>query len=151
MNSQVTSSSIIQLTLESPVRTYARSAEDYLTRVIGRLCLNQGLERDLKDGPQAAAFASSLRETASELLRLVPSDSRAGRRPSALAASAVYSAELALSRLEVRKRRLTQRDLAECGDTAEYTIREQCASIFAPVVEELVRRRSQHLILQGPH
>ena len=149
LGGRVTSSSIIQLTLESPVRTYARRAEDYLSRVVARLSLNQRLGQELaRVGVGQTAFSGSLRETASELLGLVSSESRAGRRPSALAASAIYSAEQVLSRLEKRKRRLTQRELAECGDTAEYTIREQCARIFAPAVESLVRRKTLHPLLQ---
>lgn len=145
---QVTSSSVIQLALESPVRAFARPAEDYLPRVVARLSMNQKIRQQLAtEGVYQTAFFNSLREAAAELLRMVGQEGKVGRRPSALAGSAVYSAELALSRCESRRRRLTQRDIAECGDTAEYTIREQCARIFAPAVEELVRRRTQTLSL----
>jgi transcription initiation factor TFIIIB Brf1 subunit/transcription initiation factor TFIIB len=144
----VTSSSIIQLALESPVRTYARSPEDYLTKVIARLLMNQRLQvRLTREGVGQTPYANSLRRAAVELLRLVSPEARAGRRPSALAASAAYSAELVLSRCEMRKRRVTQREVAECADSAEYTIREQCACIFSPLVDELVRRRTQPLLL----
>ncbi len=145
---QVTSSSVIQLTLDSPLKTYARTPEDYLPTVVARVSTNQRLQLRLaKDGVQPAAYSNSLRETAGELLQFIIPERRAGRRPSALAGSAVYSAELVLSRCESRTRRLTQRDLAESGDTAEYTIREQCAHIFAPAVDELVRRRMHPLPL----
>ncbi len=145
---QVTSSSIIQLTLESPVKTSASSPEDYLSRVIARLSMNQYLRQQLsKEGVFQTAFFNALRTTAMELLRTVSDEAKVGRRPSALAGSAVYSAELVLSRCESRRRRLTQRDIAECGDTAEYTIREQCARVFAPAVECLVRQRMQSLCL----
>ncbi len=147
---QVTSSSIIQITLESPVKTYARSAEDYIARVLARLSMNQRLQRHLAENRvQHAAFANALRATATDLLKLIGSEKLAGRRPSALAGSAVYSAELVLSRCEARKRRFTQREVAECGDTAEYTVREQCASLFAPAVEDLVSQRKWTLLLQG--
>ena len=146
---QVTSSSIIKLTLESPIKTYARSAEEYLTRVVARLTMNRKLQEQLAtDGVRQTEYANSLRDTASELLRSVSQESRAGRRPCALAGSAVYSAEAVMSRVESRKRRLTQRELAECCDTAEYTVREQCASIFALAAEELVRRRMRPQILR---
>jgi transcription initiation factor TFIIIB Brf1 subunit/transcription initiation factor TFIIB len=143
---RVTLSSIIKLTLDSTVKTYTRGPEAYLMRVVARMTMNQRLQDRLaRDGINQNAFATSLRLTAQELLQFVNPEARAGRRPSALAGSAVYSAELVLSRCDARRRRLTQRDLAECGDTAEYTIREQCAQIFAPFVEELVRRRQQPL------
>jgi transcription initiation factor TFIIIB Brf1 subunit/transcription initiation factor TFIIB len=146
---QVSSSSIIKLTLDSPIKTYARRPEDYLTRIVARLNMNRKLLEQLaKDGVRQTEYANCLRETASELLESISQDSRAGRRPCALAGSAVYSAELVISRVESRKRRLTQRELAECGDTAEYTVREQCANVFAPAVEELVRRRIQPRLLQ---
>lgn len=143
---RVTSSSIIQLTLESPIKTFARCPEDYLSRVLARLSMNRGLKDDLaSEGVSQTIFFNSLRETAREVLTLVDEEARAGRRPGALAASAIYSAEMVLSFCESRRRRITQRDLAECGDTAEYTIREQCARIFMPAVERLVVRRMQSL------
>ncbi len=143
---RVTLSSIIQLTLESPIKTFARTPEEYLSRVLARLSMNRGLNELLvKEGVSQARYFNSLRETAMEVLRFVDEEARAGRRPGALAASAVYSAEMVLSLAESRRRRITQRDLAECGDTAEYTIREQCARIFMPFVERLVARRQQTL------
>lgn len=145
---RVTSSSIIQITLESPIKTSARTPEEYLSRVLARLSMNRGLNEHLaREGVSQTRFFNSLRETAKEVLQLVDEDARAGRRPGALAASAIYSAEAVLSLAESRKRRITQRDLAECGDTAEYTIREQCARIFMPAVERLSARRKQPLPL----
>lgn len=143
---RVTSSSIIQLTLESPIRTFARSPEEYLARVLARLSMNRNLSASLVDeGVSQTGFFNSLREMAREVLKSVDAEAKAGRRPGALAASAVYSAEMVLSTCESRRRRITQRDLAECGDTAEYTIREQCARIFMPAVETLVAQRRQTL------
>lgn len=144
---RVTSSSVIQLTLESPIKTFARSPEEYLSRVLARLSMNRSVtDRLAAEGVAPAAFFNSLRETAGEVLKFVDEDARAGRRPGALAASAVYSAEMVLSACESRKRRITQRDLAQCGDTAEYTIREQCARLFTPAMERLVARRRHALL-----
>ena len=143
---RVTSSSIIQLTLESPIKTFARRPEDYLSRVLARLSMNRGLVSQLSaEGVPQTAFFNELRETAKEVLELVDDGARAGRRPCALAASAIYSAETVLSLCEPRRRRITQRDLAEGGDTAEYTIREQCARIFTHAVEVVVARRRRLL------
>jgi len=142
----VSTSSIIQLMLESPIKTCARKPEDYLSRVLARLSTREPLVEALaREGVPQTAFFNSLRETAKDALECVDEDGRAGRRPSALAASAVYSAETILALSESRKKRMTQRLVAECGDAAEYTIREQCAKIFAPIVSLLVRRRLQTL------
>ena len=144
----VSSSSIIQLMLESPVRTYARRAEDYLTSVLALLSMKTGLMTVVLDeGASATAYFNSLWETARVLLGLVDECETAGWRPSALAASAVFSAETVLALCEKRERRVTQRLMAECGDAAEYTIREQCASVFTPAVKTLVARRTQTLAL----
>ena len=139
---RVSSSSIIQLSLESPVRTFARRPQEYLSRVMARLSLSRELSEKLRsERVSETVFFHLLRETALEILRCTSAVEMTGKRPCALAASAVYSAELVLSRCESRKKRLTQRELAECGDTAEYTIREQCARIFAPSVEKVATRR----------
>ncbi|MDE1852706.1 MAG: hypothetical protein KGI38_03040 [Thaumarchaeota archaeon] len=136
----VKSSAIIQLTIESPVRTYARRPEEYVARVLAKLSLNQALARKLAvEEIPPPAFFNSLRKFALELILSGDREEMTGKRPCALAASAVYSAELVLSLREARKKVLTQRELAECGDTAEYTIREQCATIFMPGVERLSR------------
>ncbi|MDG6988805.1 MAG: hypothetical protein JRN21_05700 [Nitrososphaerota archaeon] len=143
---RVTTSAIIQLSLESPVKTYARGPEDYVTRVVGRLSLNQGLSRRLRqEGVPQTAYFVDLRTLALELLRATDRVSMEGKRPCALAAAAVYSAEVCLSLLERRKRRVTQKELADCGDTSEYTIREQCASLFAHPLAKI--RGSAKLVL----
>jgi hypothetical protein len=97
-------------------------------------------DRLAKDGIHQTLFFNSLRDLAIELLRTSDPVEMAGKRPCALTASAVYTAEVVLSLSEARKRRLTQRDLAECGDTAEYTIREQSASKFMPSAGGLAAR-----------
>jgi len=139
---KVTSSSIIQLNLTSPVRTYARTPEEYLAKVLAQVSMNPRLSEQARAaGVHPAEYLNRLREIAGEVLGMLGEEFRAGRRPGALAASAVYSAETVLSRCEGRHRWITQRELAECGDTAEYTIREQCARLFLPVVGALVARR----------
>ena len=137
---KVSSSSIIQLSLESPIKSAPRSPGEYLTRVLAKLSMNAELCQGLRlEGVPQTPYFNSLRETAAELLRRVKKAEMTGKRPCALAASAVYSAELVLSSAGSRRKRLTQRDLAEGGDTAEYTIREQVAEIFLPAVEEVTR------------
>ncbi len=144
MGKNVSASSIFRLSLESPVKTFARTPEDYLSRVLAKLSMNESLSRRLRSESESeTTFFNSLRETASELLGSADRESMEGRRPCALAASAVYSAELVLAHRELRKKRLTQRELADCGDTAEYTIREQCSRIFSPAVRRAAARRTQ--------
>jgi transcription initiation factor TFIIIB Brf1 subunit/transcription initiation factor TFIIB len=139
-------SSIIQLTLESPVRTYALGPEAYLSRVIARLSANRRLpDRLSREGVHLAGYLRQLRESGKEVLELAEGTEMLGKRPCALAASAIYSAEVVLSTCEGRSRRITQREAAECGDTSEYTVRDQCAEIFTPAVEKLVARRRRTL------
>lgn len=142
---RVTASSIIQLALESPIKTAPRRPEDYVAKVIAKLSLNQRLVQALsREGLPLSGFLNSLRSATKDILAEIDCSMTVGRRPCALAASAVYSAEMVLARREARKRRITQRDLAECGDSAEYTIRGQVSDIFMPAVERLVSsRRSQ--------
>jgi len=143
---RVTSSAFIQLALESPIRTLARGPEDYISRVLARLPQSRELSDKLEaEGVNQTAFFNSLRDAATELLKSVAREDIMGRRPCALAASAIYSAEWLLSVRESRRMRLTQRELAECGDAAEYTIREQCSTIFMPVAETLTLQRRQVL------
>ncbi len=138
---RVTTSSIIQLSLDSPVRTFAKGPEDHVTRVLARLSMNASLDSRLaRAGVPKAAYFNAVRSLALELLSCCDRLSMAGRRPCALAASAVYSAEAALSMAEARGRRVTQREIAECGDTSEYTVREQCALFFTPFLKKLAER-----------
>ena len=141
---RVSSSSIIQLAIDSPVRTFASGPSEYLSRVIGRLSANRRLsERLAGEGVQLASYLASLRECGEQLLAQAERTEMSGKRPWALAAAAVYSAETVLSACEGRSRRLTQRELAQCGDTSEYTVRDQCAVIFLPAVRKMVARRSR--------
>ena len=138
---RVTTSSIIQLSLDSPVRTFAKGPEDYLTRVLGRLSMNPNLDAKLaKAGVAKAAYFNAVRSLALDLLSNSDRIAMSGRRPCALAAAAVYSAEAALSMAESRGRRMTQKEMADCGGTSEYTIREQCAMFFTPALAELAKR-----------
>ena len=128
---RVKASSLIQISLNSPIKTEARGPEDYVGRVIARLSMNPKLAAGLsKDCPFPTLYFNTLRVMAKEILDSLDWNAKAGRSPCALAATAVYGAELLLAKKEKRARRITQRDVAECGDTAEYTVREQYREIF---------------------
>lgn len=132
---RLSSSSIIQLALESPLRTAPRTPREYIPRVLGRLTLDNCLSGVLaRDGISAGPYLSTLHRLAVDLLDLAEATEMSGKRPCVLAASAVYSAEVVLAAREGRKRRVTQRRVAECVGASEYTVREQCASIFAAAI-----------------
>lgn len=144
LGKKVSSSSVIRLAIDSPVRTYASGPEEYLARIIGRLTSNQRLSQRLaRDGAPMAGYLAALRDCGRELIALAEPTEMSGKRPCALAAAAVYSAEAVLSAREGRDRRLTQRELAQCGDTSEYTVRDRCAGIFLPAVRKLIAQRKQ--------
>lgn len=126
-------SSMIQLSLESGFKIEARRPEDYLSRVLAKLSLNARMSKALaSEGVAIGPYFKVLRQVAAEALSAVSEDLKAGHRPLALAATAVYAADLVLAERESRGRRISQRDLAECGDTSEYTVREQYRQIFMP-------------------
>lgn len=138
---RLSTSAVFQVAIESPVRSYAHGPSRFLSRVLGRLSASPRLaDRLAREGANPGAYFQGLRETAAELLRLTGSEVE-GKRPCAVAASALYSAEAVLARCESRGRRMTQRDAAEFGATSEYTVRDQCAAIFSPAVEKLAARR----------
>ena len=146
----VSYSSLVRLAIESPTRTYASGPDCYLSRVVGRLSTNRRLaDRLAREGVPMPGYLSALRECGGELIALVEPTEMSGKRPCALAAAAVYSAETVLSACEGRDRRLTQRELARCGDTSEYTVRDQCAMIFLPSVRKLIARRKRPLLLRA--
>ena len=150
LGKKVTSSSLIQLAIESPVRTFASGPDEYLPRVTGRLSSNQRLlERLKKEGVPMPGYLAALRECGRELIALTETTEMSGKRPCALAAAAVYSAEMVLAACEGRNRRVTQRELAQCGDTSEYTVRDQCAVVFLPAVRKLTAQRKQALPLRA--
>ena len=132
---RVKMSSLIQLSLDSGIRTKPRTPEDCLTKVFVGLSRSQGLTVLLnqKVGGTAEYFLA-LRQLAERILAQLDEVTKAGHRPSALAATSVYAADQLLAKRDNRERWITQRDVAECGETAEYTVREQYREIFAPAL-----------------
>src|SRR5712692_3785239 len=135
---RVKTTSLIQISLDSPIKTRARRAEDYLTRVIAHLSSNSGLRRKLEEHMMSeTVYYNKLYEVAREALGIVEREAMGGHSPCGLAASAVYAAEVALAQLDSRIRFLSQREVAECIGVAEYTVREQYGEVFRPVGREL--------------
>jgi transcription initiation factor TFIIIB Brf1 subunit/transcription initiation factor TFIIB len=136
---KVKTSAIIYLSLEAPVRMSPRRAEEYLSLVLARLSGDARFARGLATAAvPSTAYINSLRTGAAKILGALREDVKAGHRPCALAATSVYTAELMMAQKESRGRRLTQGDVARCGDTAEYTVREQYREIFMPMSESLM-------------
>ncbi|MDV3277423.1 MAG: hypothetical protein LYZ69_03020 [Nitrososphaerales archaeon] len=134
---RVKASSLIQLSLNSPFKAHARRPEEYVPRVVARLSLCIELTKRLADeGVNKTVYFNSLRTAALEALCVLGEAERGGRSPCALAATAAYAGEALLSRREGRKMRVTQKELAECGDVAEYTVREQYGDLFRPAITQ---------------
>jgi transcription initiation factor TFIIIB Brf1 subunit/transcription initiation factor TFIIB len=68
---------------------------------------------------------------------MLDSSVRGGHSPCALAATSFYAAEMVVSEGEARKRLFTQRDVANCVNVAEYTVREQFCELFRPRWDEI--------------
>jgi len=141
-------SSIIQLSLDSEIQIEPRRPEDYIPRVLAKLTprLQTGTSGP---SPRVVSHLRLLQTLAEEIIDAVPEESKAGHRPFALAATAVYAAEIILARKECRTRQVTQRDVAECGDTAEYTVREQYREIIAPAIPRLGLAQSRSAPVAG--
>ncbi|MDV3293758.1 MAG: hypothetical protein LYZ70_05760 [Nitrososphaerales archaeon] len=130
---RVKTSAMIKLSLNSPFKTIARRPEDYVNRVVARLSSSQDAIRAIRgEGLNPPFYFQSLRKAAAVALGALEDADRGGHNPCSLAATAVYAAEVELSRQGFRGRVTTQREVAECGNVAEYTVREQYGQLFRP-------------------
>jgi transcription initiation factor TFIIIB Brf1 subunit/transcription initiation factor TFIIB len=128
---RVRTSSLIQLSLNSPYKTSPRRAEDYVTKITTRLQLLPGPARSIPAaGIDPTAYFFSLRCASLEVLRSTSEADRGGHSPCSLAATAVYAAECRLAREANRRKVLTQREIAESGGVAEYTVRELYGRLY---------------------
>jgi transcription initiation factor TFIIIB Brf1 subunit/transcription initiation factor TFIIB len=117
---RVKASVIIRISIDSSVKTGPRMAEEYLGNVL--VHLQQSLAGE--DGVTAGYF-NKLYEAARIALENTDGPSRGGHNPRALAATAVYTGEMALSSSEERKKIISQREIAACVGVAEYTVMEE--------------------------
>ncbi len=148
---RVKMSALIELSLNSPIKVGARRPEEYVGRVIARLSSDAALATSLRAcGANETVYLNKLREAALEALRMTDESARGGHSPCALAATAVYAGETLLAKRESRRRMLTQKDVADCVDVAEYTVREQFGEIFRSVLPRLEQQPTGMLIQPGP-
>jgi len=124
-------STLIRMGFDSPVRASAMKAEEHLGRVAARLA--EVLPR-LGAPP---GYHYKLLHLARRALAMLDSSVRGGHSPCGLAATSFYAAEVAASESESRKRLFTQRDVANCVNVAEYTVREQFCELFRPRWDEI--------------
>ncbi|MDG6900889.1 MAG: hypothetical protein JRM80_02895 [Nitrososphaerota archaeon] len=128
---RVKASSLIRLSLNSPFKTSPARAEDYVGRIVGRLGSMAGPARSIRAaGLEPVEFFADLRGAALRVLCVIGEAERGGHSPCSLAATAVYAAECDLARRGTRRRLLTQREIAESGGVAEYTVRELYGGLF---------------------
>ena len=141
---RVKASVIIQISIDSPIRTRPRRAEEYLGNVI--VHLQQILDRK---GNVPVGYFNAVHEAARIALENLDGPFRGGHNPRALAATAVYAGEMALATVEGREKIISQREIAACVGVAEYTVREQFVEMFKPRMERIEQalrsRGSQHL------
>jgi transcription initiation factor TFIIIB Brf1 subunit/transcription initiation factor TFIIB len=124
-------STLIRMGFDSPVKASPMRAEEHLGRVAARLS-----ERLAMLGAPPG-YQYRLLHLARRALATLDSSVRGGHNPCALAATSFYAAEIAISQSECRKRLFTQRDVANCVNAAEYTVREQFCELFRPRWDEI--------------
>jgi len=150
MGKRVRMSDLIQLSLDTPSRLAPRNPRECMQKVIAKLGSNPRLLRRLAAaGSSQAEFFMEAREGAAKALDGVDELSKAGHNPWALAATALYVAELKLSELDGRRPRISQKDVALAAGVAEYTVREQFKKIFRSVIA--VSSRTERAALPLPH
>jgi len=141
MGRRVRFASIVRLSLESPFKTDARRAEDYVSRVVARLSSWGEFTRSLGEhGVSPSSYLIRLRGAAMTALSVLEDPLRGGHSPVALATTAVYAGEVLLSNLEGRAPLLTQKGLATLAGVAEYTVREQYGELFRPLLADAITR-----------
>ncbi len=126
---RVKSSTIFRIGLYSPIKMLSTPPEDYLQTLLLQFRDNSGLRSRF---PNTEYFAT-LSDKANSLIRRVNA-TRGGHNPRALAAVAIYAAEIALAREGGRKKILTQKEVGEMVHMAEYTVREQYLELFKKMV-----------------
>jgi transcription initiation factor TFIIIB Brf1 subunit/transcription initiation factor TFIIB len=127
---RVKMSDLIQLSLEVPVKARPRNPKDCISRLLARLSLETTESLQCK---QDLVPVSGLGIRARLVLDSIDDLQAAGHNPWAIAATAIYASEVALSKEEKRKPRLSQKAVARAAGVAEYTIREQYRHIFRSV------------------
>jgi transcription initiation factor TFIIIB Brf1 subunit/transcription initiation factor TFIIB len=124
-------STLIKIGFDSPVKASAMRAEEHLGRVAARL------SEVLPKLGAPPGYQYKLLHLARSALGMLDSSVRGGHSPCALAATSFYAAEMVVSEGEARKRLFTQRDVANCVNVAEYTVREQFCELFRPRWDEI--------------
>jgi transcription initiation factor TFIIIB Brf1 subunit/transcription initiation factor TFIIB len=133
---RVKTSALIELSFSSQIGPGPRRAEDYVSRVIGRLSSVSSVPAELEERRiSPAAYFNGLRRATDAILARTEQTRRGGHSPCTLAATAVYAAEISLSRAESRKRVFSQKEIAACVNVAEYTVREQYGKVFRPILD----------------
>lgn len=135
---RVKTSTMIQMSIDSPIKSRPRRAEEYLNRAIARLSSDERLASSIRErGLNWTVYCHQLFEIAKEILTMIDASARGGHSPYALAATSVYAAEAVSAKVETRSKFLTQSEVAQCAGVAEYTIREQYGEIFRPRLERI--------------
>jgi len=116
-----------------------KPAEEYLTTIIPAIASHPIiLERVGKHYLSQVEYERRLYRTTLAVLAYVDRLKRGGHNPYALAATAAYAGEVALSKIEKRRPLFSQRIVSECVDVAEYTVREQYSELFREAVQTLL-------------
>jgi transcription initiation factor TFIIIB Brf1 subunit/transcription initiation factor TFIIB len=135
---RVKTSTIIRMSIDSPIKLRPRRAEEYLNRAIAHLSSDERLASSIRErGLDWTVYCHHLFEIAKEILAMIDEPARGGHSPYALAATSVYAAEAVSAKVESRSKFLTQFDVAQPAGVAEYTVREQYGEIFRPRLERI--------------
>ncbi|MEM3714552.1 MAG: hypothetical protein QXF82_06360 [Nitrososphaeria archaeon] len=121
-----------------------KPVEEYLTTIIPSVTAHPlVLERIKKHYLSPVEYERKLYRTTTAILSYVDKYKRGGHNPYALAATATYAGEIALSKIEHRPPLFSQHIISESVDVAEYTVREQYSEFFREAVYQLLDKLSQ--------
>ncbi|MCX8188527.1 MAG: hypothetical protein N3F64_02350 [Nitrososphaeria archaeon] len=121
-----------------------KPVEEYLTTIIPSITAHPVvLEKVKKYYLSPVEYERKLYRTTIAILSYVDKYRRGGHNPYALASTATYAGEIALSKIEHRQPLFSQRIISESVDIAEYTVREQYSELFREAVYQLISNLNQ--------
>lgn len=117
------------------------SLKQHIERYITLICKNSSLEERLKSkgfGNSIETYKEMLLETSNKIMGIVMK-SGSGRRPSRIASSIIYTADVVIAEKNKHKRILTQKILGKYLNISDFTIRDCYNNFLKPLIVDRLK------------